>query len=425
MGHAARSNLLLFIVLIVLSSLIAPAQTFTDPPFADEAVAAPVGRNAPAIAILTPADGTLVHVGDTVNYSASATDAVDGQLPPSALSWEIVIHHDTHVHTFSGGAGNTGSIVIADHDPVGTFSYELVFTAANTAGLTSSASVLLPVDQHSNGCQPSILDPSVTICAPADQAIMASPVQVSGVAKSTVPLTGLTMLVDGTQAWSTTQGSFTTSLDLPPGQHQLLVQGVNQSGVSFSRIHTIHVTAPGQDFSLAPVSGSSASASVVAGQTATYNLSMSGTNGFSGAVSLTCGGIPEYADCIITPNPISLAGAAAQGIVVSIPTKARTSALLDRSHRIHLIHPTLWWPLAACFAIVLVCPRNSRANGMLLAIMALTLAGLTVSCGGVQSVSPQTSAATPGGSPAGTYTVQITAASGNVSHQMSLTLKVQ
>jgi glucose/arabinose dehydrogenase len=380
-----------------------------------------VGRNAPTIAILAPADGTLVHVGDTVNYSASATDTVDGKLPPSALSWEIVIHHNTHVHTFSGGAGNTGSIVIANHDPVGTFSYELVFTATNTAGLTSSTSVLLPVDQHSNGCQPSILDPSVTICAPADQAIVASPVQVSGVATSTLPITGITLLVDGTQAWSTTQSSFSTSVDLPPGKHQLLVQGVNQGGISFSRMHTIYVTAPNQDFSLAPVSGSSASASVVAGQTATYNLSMSGTNGFSGVVSLTCGGIPEYADCMITPNPISLAGAAAQEIVVSIPTKPRTSAALDRSRR---IHPTLWWSLAACFAIVLVRPRNSRTNRMFLAIMALTLAGLTVSCGGVQSSTPQTSAAATG-TPAGTYTVQITATSGNVSHQMSLTLKVQ
>ncbi|HET6842564.1 MAG TPA: PQQ-dependent sugar dehydrogenase [Candidatus Angelobacter sp.] len=379
-----------------------------------------VGRNAPTIAITAPADGSLVHVGDTVNYSASATDAVDGKLPPSALSWEIVIHHNTHVHTFSGGAGNTGSIVIANHDPVGTFSYELVFTATNTAGLSSSTSVLLPVDQHFNGCQPSILDPSVTICTPADQATVASPVQVSGAATSTLPVTGITVLVDGTLASSTTQSSFTTSLNLATGKHQVLVQGVNQSGISFSRTHTIFVTVPATpDFSLTPASGSSVSASVAAGQTATYNLSISGANGFSGTVNLTCSGAPAGADCAVTPNSISLAGGAAQGFVVSVATQSHTSAALDRRS-----HPALWWSLAACLAVVLIRPRRRRRHHLLAAITALTLAGFMVSCGGVQSTPTQTVAAAAG-TPAGTYAVQVSATSGNISHQINLTLKVQ
>ena len=30
----------------------------------------------------------------------SATDTQDGTLPNSALSWEVIKHHDTHVHPF-------------------------------------------------------------------------------------------------------------------------------------------------------------------------------------------------------------------------------------------------------------------------------------------------------------------------------------
>jgi hypothetical protein len=38
---------------------------------------------------------------------ATATDAEDGPLPASALSWTVVRHHDTHTHPYLGPvAGN-------------------------------------------------------------------------------------------------------------------------------------------------------------------------------------------------------------------------------------------------------------------------------------------------------------------------------
>ena len=55
-------------------------------------------------------------------------------LPPSALSWTVLLHHNTHVHTFVGGTGTQGSFVAEDHGAVGTFSYEIILTATDSSG---------------------------------------------------------------------------------------------------------------------------------------------------------------------------------------------------------------------------------------------------------------------------------------------------
>ena len=42
-----------------------------------------------------------------VNYSGSASDFEDGDLPASAFTWQVDFHHDTHLHPFI--AATTGS----------------------------------------------------------------------------------------------------------------------------------------------------------------------------------------------------------------------------------------------------------------------------------------------------------------------------
>ncbi|HWF13054.1 MAG TPA: choice-of-anchor D domain-containing protein, partial [Candidatus Acidoferrales bacterium] len=59
------------------------------------------------------------------------------------------------------------------------------------------------------------------------------------------------------------------------------------------------------NFVLAIGSGGAASPSVtvVLGQSATYNLSIQGVNGFSGSVALACTGAPANSTCSVQPNP--------------------------------------------------------------------------------------------------------------------------
>jgi glucose/arabinose dehydrogenase len=59
-----------------------------------------VAGHRPVAAIELPAPGTLYRGGETFVFRGHATDAEDGALPPSALTWRIDFHHDEHLHPF-------------------------------------------------------------------------------------------------------------------------------------------------------------------------------------------------------------------------------------------------------------------------------------------------------------------------------------
>jgi glucose/arabinose dehydrogenase/fibronectin type 3 domain-containing protein len=104
-----------------------------------------IGSVPPTPTIDLPADGTSVRPGQTINYHGSATDPEDGNLTGIALQWTVLLHHNTHVHTFVGDSGSSGSFVAENHGPIGTFSYEVILTATDSSGLKTSTSVNIPV----------------------------------------------------------------------------------------------------------------------------------------------------------------------------------------------------------------------------------------------------------------------------------------
>jgi glucose/arabinose dehydrogenase len=110
-----------------------------------DSVVISVGNTAPTATINTPAAGTTWKVGDVINFSGSATDAQDGNLPASALTWELILHHcpsNCHTHplrTFAGVA--SGSFVAPDHEYPSYL--ELKLTATDSGGLTDTESLRL------------------------------------------------------------------------------------------------------------------------------------------------------------------------------------------------------------------------------------------------------------------------------------------
>ena len=76
------------------------------------------------------------------------------------------------------------------------------------------------------------------------------------------------------------------------------------------------------DFSIA----ASPSSQVVNGKKATFNLSLSAVNGFTGTVALTCAGGPPNAGCAVLPSSISLSGAATAKATVTLPNNAAPGA---------------------------------------------------------------------------------------------------
>jgi hypothetical protein len=166
-------------------------------------------------------------------------------------------------------------------------------------------------------------------------------------------------------------------------------------------------------------SGSS-TATVTAGQTATYNL-LAVTNQAI-TLSITCSGTPSAASCNVTPNSVSLTpgpkGSGPQSLAVSVTTTPRTSASLRR------MLPSLAWPVVAIVGLVGL-RRKRRGARLIIMFSVLAVLGMTLSCGGGSSNNGGGHGGGNTGTPAGTYTLTVTATGNGSSNSMPLTLNVQ
>lgn len=184
----------------------------------------------------------------------------------------------------------------------------------------------------------------------------------------------------------------------------------------------VSLSGSGVDFSM-PASGGTAS--VAAGGTATYQLSIGPVGGtFSSAVSLTCAGVPAFATCTVNPNSVT-PGSSSTSVTVSIKTTGATAKLAAREQN---RGPLAAWLLTPGFGVLGLCfcgrqRRKQIGMLMLIAILAaLTL--VSVGCGGGST--PAVQAVQKGNAtPSGAYTVLVIGSSGSVQHFSSLTLTVQ
>lgn len=112
---------------------------------ASDTVVIVVGNTAPTPVITTPAAGTTWKVGDVIGFSGSASDGQDGNLPPSALSWDLVVQHcpsNCHTHPIQSWPGvASGSFTTPDHEHPSHL--ELRLTATDSGGLQATRSVRL------------------------------------------------------------------------------------------------------------------------------------------------------------------------------------------------------------------------------------------------------------------------------------------
>jgi len=101
-----------------------------------------VTTNKPPVAqIVTPAVGTTYFGGMVLNYSGSAVDPENGDLPASAFTWQIDFHHDTHLHPFlpATTGSKSGSVTIPDRgETSANVFYRVILTTIDSGGLVST-----------------------------------------------------------------------------------------------------------------------------------------------------------------------------------------------------------------------------------------------------------------------------------------------
>lgn len=95
----------------------------------------------PTATITAPAHRTLYRAGDTIPYSGTGIDPENGNLPPSAFTWRVDFHHDTHIHPFvqpTSGA-RSGSFTIPNRgETAANVFYRVHLTVRDSEGLTHS-----------------------------------------------------------------------------------------------------------------------------------------------------------------------------------------------------------------------------------------------------------------------------------------------
>ncbi len=182
---------------------------------------------------------------------------------------------------------------------------------------------------------------------------------------------------------------------------------------------TIALSGIGADFSLS--AAGSTSATISAGQSATYSLQISGTPGLSSTAALSCSGAPASVFCSVSPTSVTLSGTNGVNVSVNVSTTARTTASVSfrGTHALPLWSLGL---LAGAALAIVISPRDKKLWGSRCTL--LLVLGFLISCGGGGGGSTPTNPP-PTGTPAGTYTLTVNAKVNGITRSSALSLIVK
>jgi len=155
-------------------------------------------------------------------------------------------------------------------------------------------------------------------------------------------------------------------------------------------------------------------------------LTITANDGYNGTVdfsSSSCSGLPAGAGCSFSPG--SIAGSGSTTLTVTT-TASTTGALRHDIRRGEPVWAMSTGGLITVGIVLLSTPRKRRCLSMLLPLLLCAFLIAALNCGGGgSSQSTSTQPPPPPSTPAGSYTVTITATSGNLSHKVTFTLNVQ
>lgn len=192
------------------------------------------------------------------------------------------------------------------------------------------------------------------------------------------------------------------------------------TGTSGSQSSSVAITIFIADFSIA---ASSPTATVTAGQTATYTLTIQPSGGFSQPISLNCSGAPLAATCSVSPSSVAPDGVHPITATVSVTTTALSPAEVNPFFTAPGTRGPKDLPLffGLVFASGIAMYISIRRRQMKFLLALLVLSAITwIACGGGGSSPLPILKGTPGG----TYTLNVTANSGGLNHNLNLGLNV-
>lgn len=350
--------------------------------------------------------------GGSVTFTATVAHSTGAAAPTGTVTFDdgVVSIGSAAVDAQGHAVLQTSTLAFGSHSVTATYSGDATYAGSSSSGVAVSVlaatTVVLsanPINpaQGSNVTLTATLTITGTLTAPAGQ---------------TVTFKDGGNSIGSVAFLNSVVTTFQTST-LALGPHTITAQfnGDTTFAPSTSSAVVVTVAAVPPDYSISIPKGS---ATIAAGQSATYNISITPQGGFTGTVNFACSGLPAASNCAFNPPTLTPNGSAAS-TTLTIGTTARTVASVQPLGGATLAALT---GMGFLGIVLLGAPsrrrRNLRWAG--LAIMAIIIVIGLASCGGGSKPPP-----TFNGTPAGSYPVTVSATSGTTTHTSTITLVVQ
>jgi hypothetical protein len=381
------------------------------------------------------------HAAGSVKVVVTNSDSQSGSLN-NGYSYGNPAPAVTAISPNTGRASGGTAVTVTGTGFLAGATVSIGGTAATGINVASSTSITATTTAHAAGAvsvvvtnsdtQSSTLSNSYTyVAAPAVTALTPGTGPTTGGTGLTITgmgfQTGATVSFGGTAATGVTvvNDSSITATAPPHTAGTVDVVVTNPDGESGKLAGGYAYAVTEVSLGLGVPYGDPNSATIAAGQTASYMLSIGGV-GMSGTASLTCTGAPIGATCSL-PSSQTFNATTPTTFIIKVTTTARlSSALTGPASKPASFTPASWLWTIALGMLFMPGTRAPKWSALrwrrCLGLAPLLLLFFSISCGGgsMGSAPPQQN-----GTPSGTYSVVVHASSNSTTGSTTLTLNVQ
>ena len=370
------------------------------------------GGSVSATSTLLTSSSNPSTVGAPITFTAAVSSQAAGTITGTVTFFDGSTQIGTG--TLAGGTASvsTGTLTQGTHSITAQYGGDSNFAASTSptvSQVVNASTKPATTTAIASSLNPSTVGQSITFTATVTS-------QTAGTITGTVNFfDGSTQIGTGTLAGGTASVSTGT---LTQGTHSITAQysgDTTYAGSTSPSLSQVVNASGAADFSIAfnPTAGS-----VPAGGSVGTKITITPLNGYTAQTGFACSSLPAYTTCTFVPTTLTPSGSAISA-VLSFKTNANQSAALPWN--IRAIPPARWllMPLACLCCLALLNYRRRAVRRVAIPAMVLLLGVLLgiAGCNGGSSSGQKT--------PAGTYTVTVTASGGGVSHAANYTLTVQ